>query len=69
MNTLNQVFKNVYAIPCQNLDNSKDVQNIMVIATDDSIKYDNTYDLKIDKNEIIITDDFCPIDKLVPQVK
>ena len=69
VNTLNQVFKNVYAIPCQNLDNSKDVQNIMVIATDDSIKYDNTYDLKIDKNEIIITDDFCPIDKLVPQVK
>ncbi len=69
VNTLKQVFKNVYAIPCQNLDNSIDVQNIMVIATDDSIKYDNTYDLKIDKNEIIITDDFCPIDKLVPQVK
>jgi hypothetical protein len=39
----------------------------MVIATNDNIDYDNIYDLKIDNNEIIITDDYCPVDNLIPE--
>lgn len=66
INTIKQVFKNIYVIPCQSKDVSQ-IQNIMVIATNDNIDYENTYDLKIEKDEIIITDDYCPVDNLIPK--
>jgi hypothetical protein len=37
----------------------------MVIASDDDLFFDNTYDLTLDENEIVITDDYCPIDDLI----
>ena len=37
----------------------------MVIATDDNLSLSDTYDLVLDKNEIVITDDYCPVDSLV----
>lgn len=64
VNTLQKVFNNVYVIPCNNYDDSSVVQNVMVIATDDDLLLEGTYDLQIDKNEITITDDYCPIDSL-----
>lgn len=67
VNTLKQVFKNVYVIPCTYKDNIYIHQNNMVIATDDDLKYDEAYDLNIDDNEIIITDEYCPIDALIPK--
>ena len=37
----------------------------MVIASDDKLSLEDTYDLALDENEIIITDDYCPIDSLI----
>lgn len=66
VNTLKKVFKNVYIIPCNDTDKYS-VENIMVIATDDDIYYENAYDLKIDEDEILLTDNYCPIDTLIPK--
>ena len=69
VNTLQCVFKYVYVIPCNSYDNLYVVQNNMVIATDDdNLKYDNAHSLNIQDNEIIITDEYCPIDTLIPQI-
>ena len=42
------------------------VQNIMVIATDSQIKLENEVKVNIPENEIILTDDRCPVDNLIP---
>lgn len=65
VNTLKKVFNNVYTIPCIFKDDLYNKQNIMVIATDDNLSLSDTYDLVLDKNEIVITDDYCPIDGLI----
>lgn len=66
VNTLKNIFKNVYVIPCDSADVYTPI-NIMVIATDDIIYYKDSYDLQLGDNEIILTDDYCPIDALVPR--
>ena len=66
INTLKQVFKNVYLVPCQTIDVDT-VQNNMVIARDDELKYDKIYQYVIEENEIVLTDDYCPVDTLVPE--
>ncbi len=66
INTLKQVFKNVYVVPCDTIDNTEILQNNMVIATDDEISFSGTYEIDIPENEIIITDDYCPVDNLIP---
>lgn len=65
VNTLKKVFNNVYVIPCNNIENLYDSQNTMVIASDDDLLLDGVYNLMLDEDEIIITDDYCPIDSLV----
>ena len=65
VNTLRKVFKNVYVIPC-NTDDENSVQNNMVIATDDDIAYENTYVLTVSDKDIVLTDDYCPVDTLIP---
>ena len=66
VNTLKKVFKNVYVVPCSSLENTELVQNNMVIATDQELYFEGEYKLNIDENEIVITDDFCPVDTLIP---
>jgi spermidine synthase len=63
-NTLKQVFKNVYVIPVKPEAGLEDEQNVMVIATDADIDFENTYDLQLKPNEIVITDDYCPVEYL-----
>lgn len=65
VNTLKKVFNNVYVIPCNSNKNLYNTQNTMVIASDDELSLEDTYDLALDENEIIITDDYCPIDSLI----
>ncbi len=69
VNTLKKVFKNVYVIPCNTITELEMIQNNMVIASDDDINLTgvNVCELKIDEKEIVLTDDYCPIDTLVPQ--
>lgn len=38
----------------------------MIIATDSDIIYENTYNYNLAEDEIILTDDYCPIDTLIP---
>ena len=65
-NTLKQVFKNVYVIPCKNKNDKELLQNNMVIATDLELSLNDAVQLNISDDEIIITDDFCPVDTLIP---
>lgn len=62
------VFKNVYVVPCNNSTNFELVQNNMVIATDDSLYLPRAIDLNIDSNTLILTDNYCPVDSLIPQI-
>ena len=63
INTLKQVFKNVYVVPCNNIKNLEEKQNNMVIATDDELDIENI--VEVDTNNIIIlTDNYCPVDSL-----
>lgn len=66
VNTLKQVFENVYIVPCVDYPTTE-ARNIMVIATDDELIIENTYELSLDENEIILTDDYCPVDTLIPE--
>ena len=67
VNTLKKYFKNVYVIPCRDIKDLYNTQNNMVICTDKDVKYDNTYSLNIEKDELIITDEYCPVDSIIPQ--
>lgn len=69
--TLKEVFLNVYVIPCVTKDNLEVAQNNMVIATDGILNIDENklYNLKINEEDIILTDNYCPIDSLIPQAK
>lgn len=68
VNTLKHVFKNVYVVPCNDLNNYERVQNNMVIATDDTLFFEHSIDLDIQSNTIILTDNYCPVDSLTPKV-
>ena len=61
---MKKVFNNIYIIPCRSNNDLYNSQNIMVIASDDDLSFENTYNLILDKNEIVITDDYCPIESL-----
>ena len=68
VNTLKQVFKNVYIVPCNNNGtNSKNIQNFMVVATDDTLELNNTIELNLN-DTFILTDNYCPVDSLTPDV-
>jgi len=67
VNTIKKVFKNVYIVPCIEDCSLDKTHNIMVIASDSELILDNVYELNLENNEIVITDDYCPIDTLIPQ--
>lgn len=67
VNTLKSVFKNVYVLPCKNLDDFSIVQNNMVVATDDDIVFENSVELDLN-NAIFLTDNYCPVDTIIPDI-
>lgn len=69
VNTLRNVFENVYIIPCNSKSSEEQLQNIMVIATADELVLKNTYDMNLSADEIILTDDYCPVDTLISTEK
>ena len=69
VNTLKQEFNYVYVVPCNNDGNTYTVQNNMVIASDSTLDLENVYPLKLSNDEIILTDDYCPVDTLIPSIK
>ena len=67
VNTLQQVFKNVYVIPCRSVEDLSLIQNNMVIASDSDLFFDGSYNLFIEEDEVILSDNYCPVDSLIPQ--
>ena len=67
VNTIKKVFNNVYIVPCRSTQNTELVQNNMVIASDQNLELEGEYILDIKDNEIVITDDYCPVDTLIPR--
>lgn len=63
--TLEHVFKNVYIIPCNDRSDLNLVQNNMVIATDDVLYIENVVEVNT-KDVVLLTDNYCPIDSLIP---
>ena len=68
VNTLKQVFKNVYVVPCTDYSNYEIVQNNMVVATNNTLFLENTVNLNIPSDTIILTDNYCPVDSLIPNI-
>lgn len=65
VNTLRQVFKNVYIVPCNDKINLERVQNNMIVATDSEIYFEDAVQVDT-KNAILLTDNFCPVDTIIP---
>lgn len=68
VNTLKQIFKNVYVIPCRDNNNYELVQNNMVIATDNTLNLSNALNLNLLSDTFILTDNYCPVDSLIPEI-
>ena len=66
--TIHTVFKNVYVIPCKT-ENKQARQNLMVIATDDNLNIENCYEVTTSDNDIILTDNYCPVESLLAWLK
>ncbi len=64
VNTLKLVFKNVYILPCRSNISKENRQNIMVIATDQDMDLEGTCDINISEDEIVLTDNYCPVEVL-----
>lgn len=69
VNTISQVFDYVYIVPCGDMNNEEIIDttstNNMVIASD--IPLDIPAAVNMDyKGSIILTDDYCPVDTLIP---
>ena len=64
VNTLKQVFKNVYIVPCNSQDNHTERQNYMVIATDEILELENTIELDL-SDSLVLTDNYCPVESLI----
>ena len=63
--TINQVFKNVYCIPCYSDYNEYEAKNYMIIASDrDDLVFDDTINIEYDKDDIILTDNYSPVETM-----
>jgi spermidine synthase len=66
-NTIKQCFNHVYYIPIvfDNENNyAETVRNIMVIASDNELSIDGAQEFITDANELVLTDDFCPVESM-----
>ncbi len=66
--TLTQVFNNVYVIPC-GPDMLGDCDNNLVIATDATYYFTDTYDMEWGPDDPILTDEYNPVKELVAKGK
>lgn len=66
VNTLKQVFQNVYVIPCITNVKLDTVINIMVVATDSTLYFEDEYNF-VPEGNLVLTDDYNPIESLIPQ--
>lgn len=66
--TISQVFDFVYVVPCTEEGETfsdESVENYMVVASNSQLALEGTVDLDF-SGSIILTDDYCPVDSLVP---
>jgi len=62
--TLKQIFKNVYVVPCNYKEDLAKEQNVMVIATDKDCIIEEAVHLDM-AGSMILTDDTCPVEQLI----
>ena len=63
--TIEQIFKNVYCIPCDLNNDEKFVQNFMIIASDrDDLLFEDAISLDFDNDDIILTDNYSPVETM-----
>ena len=69
VNTISQVFDYVYIVPCGDMNNEEITDttntNNMVIATDTPLDIPEAVNMDYE-DSIILTDDYCPVDTLIP---
>ena len=64
--TLQKVFKHVYVVNARENVKDDSYSNRMVIATDnDDFRPENVVKVEIKDSDIVLTDDYCPIDSLI----
>ena len=67
--TLLKVFEHVYVIPVYDDATEKTFTNWMMIATDnDQYRPKEAMEVKLTDEDIVLTDDYCPIDSLISTV-
>lgn len=64
--TLKQVFKNVYVVPCNYIEELEQRQNCMVIATDAELDFEGNIKVEITEEDIVLVDNYNPVDMLIP---
>lgn len=62
--TIKQVFKHVYVIPCNYKAEWSRKQNVMVVATDKEASIEGSMELDT-KDSMVLTDDACPVEQLI----
>ena len=69
-NTISQVFDYVYIIPCSDMVTTEVTEetstNNMVIASDTPLGLPSVVTMDY-SGSIILTDDYCPVDSLIPE--
>lgn len=66
--TLSKVFDNIYVIPCREVQDSYNLNNNIVIATDRVLEEYEQYKAVIDENAIVLTDNYCPVENMQIQL-
>ncbi len=62
--TLRQVFRHVYVISVNADNKADDVDNWIIVATDNEYHPDRIVDVLLQSDDYILTDDFCPVEIL-----
>ena len=65
LQTMAQVFRYVYVIPCVEGTNGSQYTNYMAVASDEELDIPDDIQVLYLPDDIILTDDYCPIEQLV----
>lgn len=67
--TVSQVFRYVYLVPCADYGqeiSATEIENHMLVASDSPLDIEGAVQVDI-SSAITLTDDYCPVDSLIPR--
>ena len=62
--TLMQVFKYVYILPVRETFDTAKTDNWILVATDNPYRPKNAFDIALESEDYVLTDDYCPVELL-----